>query len=216
MIYVSLSDDYHSIISDSVEPLRYFFLGFELMISHPLYSYLKQFSEKLRDEHKRIKKDSFGINDNFVKCLSEFARRSDFSDFLIESHLNQIIAYTFQNFNLQEYGYSPKVSDKETLVYNIINHVENNLLSIKSVDDIIKAFSYSASHISHVFSQYMGKSLNQYLKSAKLEKALYLIKSNNNSITEISELLGYASVHAFSRAFKKRYYVSPSTYLDRN
>ena len=36
------------------------------------------------------------------------------------------------------------------------------------------------------------------------------------SVTEVSKLLGYQSIHAFSRAFKQQYGISPRVYVKKD
>ena len=212
-IHVSLANDRHSIQSDSVEPLRYYFLAFELYLSHPFYNRLKQFEHDFASAKKRTCVDKFNLSEIFVRCLAEFANPNEFSELLVEGFLNQIIVYTFQDYNFEEYTYHPVINDKENLVYNLINYIEENLLSIKSMDDIFHNFNYSRSHLSHIFSAFMGVSLYSYLTECKLKKAAELLKSGQYTITQISELLGYSTIHSFSRSFKLKYGVSPNSFF---
>ena len=46
----------------------------------------------------------------------------------------------------------------------------------------------------------------------KLEYAAQLLEENNVSPTEIAALIGYESIHSFSKAFKKRFGMSPVHY----
>lgn len=212
-IHVSLANDRHSIESDAVEPLRYYFLAFELYLPHPFYKRLKQFEHDFASVKKRTCVDKFNLSEIFVRCLAEFANPNEFSELLVEGFLNQIIAYIFQDYNFEEYAYRPVINDKETLVYNLINYIEENLLSIRSMDDIFKNFNYSRSHLSHIFSAFMGISLYSYLTDRKLRKAAELLKNGHHTVTQISDILGYSSIHAFSRSFKLKYGVPPNSYI---
>lgn len=213
-IHISLANDRHSIQSDSIEPLRYYFLAFELYLAHPFYNRLKQFEHDFSPVEKRRCVDKFNLAELFVRCLAEFANPNEFSEVLVEGFLNQIIAYTFENYNFEAYAYRPIVTDKETLVYNLINYVEDNLLSIRTMDDIFRNYNYSRSHLSHLFSAFMGIPLHTYLNDRKLDRAVELLKAGQHTVTQISEMLGYSSIHAFSRAFKQKYGTPPNTYLN--
>jgi AraC-like DNA-binding protein len=212
-INIALKNDRHSIVSDPAMPLRYYFLAFDLLISHPLYNHLKLFQKKIINEQERNQKDRFHIEDVFVRCFAEFSNKNEFSDVLIESSINQIICYVFQNFYLQDYSYRPKYEKNEVFVYSIINYVEENILDIFSVEDVFRHFNYSASHISHIFSKYMNKTLFSFISDCKLERALKMISSGEHSITQVSEILGYSSIHSFSRAFKTKYKTSPHVFI---
>lgn len=45
-----------------------------------------------------------------------------------------------------------------------------------------------------------------------MKEAKKLLRESNYNVTQISELLGYASIHHFSRMFKRAYGVSPTAY----
>ena len=51
-----------------------------------------------------------------------------------------------------------------------------------------------------------------FIKTARLEYALQLLKAQKYNITEISEMCGFASAAYFSTVFKKQYGVAPSDY----
>ena len=46
----------------------------------------------------------------------------------------------------------------------------------------------------------------------KIKEAKKLIREKNHSVTEIADMLGYSSIHIFSRAFKKAVGMSPTDY----
>ena len=46
----------------------------------------------------------------------------------------------------------------------------------------------------------------------KLKSAVTLIRERNLNFTEIAEVLGFSSVHYFSRLFKKKTGMTPSEY----
>lgn len=54
---------------------------------------------------------------------------------------------------------------------------------------------------------------NEYIRKRKLNVSIDLLKSGENTITEIAYMTGFNSLHHFSHAFKKEFGVSPSEYL---
>jgi AraC-like DNA-binding protein len=212
-IVVSLKGDRHSIVSDSNDPLRYFFLAFEMSVSHPLFGKFKTLQYKIRDPAARLRRDNFSIEDIFIRCLGEFANPNEFSDVIIESCLNQILCYVFQTYNLINYSYHPVYENQESLVYKMVNYVDENILKIQAVDDVFRHFGYSASYMSHIFTKYMHKTLKRYIVDCKLKRSLALMSNSDYTLTKIADALGYASIHSFSKAFKGKYKTAPSSWL---
>ena len=52
----------------------------------------------------------------------------------------------------------------------------------------------------------------EYYSILKTKEAKKLIREKTYSISQISEMLGYSSIHIFSRAFKKSVGISPTDY----
>ena len=53
------------------------------------------------------------------------------------------------------------------------------------------------------FKKSTGKTPMAYVKTLKIEIAKELIENSDMNITQISEFLGFSSIHHFSNAFKK-------------
>ena len=52
----------------------------------------------------------------------------------------------------------------------------------------------------------------QYISNVKLNQAKIMIHEHNQTISEISDILGFTSIHYFSRKFKLQYGISPTDY----
>ena len=57
-INIVFPKDKHEIISDSVDPLRYYFLGFSMLEDHPLYRAFEQFWQKQSQNERGWRKQS--------------------------------------------------------------------------------------------------------------------------------------------------------------
>jgi AraC-like DNA-binding protein len=55
-----------------------------------------------------------------------------------------------------------------------------------------------------------------YLNWIRIEKAKDLLENTDTSISEISELIGFQSIHYFSRYFKKKENCTPTEYRIRH
>ncbi|HHW00172.1 MAG TPA: helix-turn-helix domain-containing protein [Clostridiaceae bacterium] len=52
----------------------------------------------------------------------------------------------------------------------------------------------------------------EFYRNLIIEKAKKMIREGYHNFTEISDILGYTSIHYFSRAFKKATGMTPSEY----
>ena len=212
-INIVFPKDTHQIISDPVDPLRYYFFAFSLLDGHPLSPALYSFQKKHANEN-RFFKDTLNIRGEISNIMAELYSPNDFSRLLIESYVMQILVHTLQSFDTTHSTYRPDINDKKSLAFSMANFIDKNIDSIDSVHDVYKNFGYSSSYLSHIFADAVGKSPAEYLHSAKMELAMRILKQTQ-SVTKTSEMLGYSSIHPFCRAFKKEFGLSPSDVFDR-
>jgi AraC-like DNA-binding protein len=79
-----------------------------------------------------------------------------------------------------------------------------------TLDELSQLANLSKSHLCRAFKKAFGLTPIQYHVAVRLAKAKQLIRFTDLSLTSIAEELGFHSIHAFSRAFRKREGVSPS------
>ena len=101
-------------------------------------------------------------------------------------------------------------SDK--IVINIIKLLNDRLYTSIDLDTIAKELFFSKTYIKTVFKKHMGTSIIQYYILLKIEESKKLISQNKYTYTEIAYMLGFNSVHYFSRLFKSHTQMTPSEY----
>lgn len=60
------------------------------------------------------------------------------------------------------------------------------------------------------FKEIFGKPVYQYLLQKRMEKAMHLLSTTYQQVTEIALMVGYEDASAFTRAFKKAFHVRPA------
>lgn len=93
------------------------------------------------------------------------------------------------------------------------SYLEERAMERLTLTKICSDFSLSKTYLNTVFRQYSGRSIMEFFNQQKIAKAKLLIREESCNVTEISERLGYGSIHYFSRQFKKETGMSPSEYL---
>ena len=83
------------------------------------------------------------------------------------------------------------------------------------IDQICNHFSVSRSSLQNLFRNNLNTSPKHYINEAKLSLSRVLIKKGEYTISEISNRLGFTSIHYFSRRFTTRYGVTPSEYAKK-
>jgi len=94
----------------------------------------------------------------------------------------------------------------------ICEYMKNNIYSALSLKDICEHFLLGKTQLCKIFRESMGQSPMEYYMELKIKESKKLIREKNHSFSQISDLLGYSSIHNFSRAFKKSVGLSPTAY----
>lgn len=134
------------------------------------------------------------------------------------SHLElEILKKEFESFILKlEKEYLTENTKRNSKYYvectQIINYLHEHLCDTLTVEQIAKDNSIGTSKLKQMFRELHGCGVLQYHIHMKLEEAKRLIRVGEMNITQISEYLGFATVHYFSRLFKNKIGVSPNNY----
>ncbi|MDO4427533.1 MAG: AraC family transcriptional regulator [Moraxella sp.] len=70
----------------------------------------------------------------------------------------------------------------------------------------------SRSQLIRLFNQHLGISPHAFLHKIRLQKAAMLLKQSNHSVLYVALSVGFGSETHFSKAFKKYYGITPSSY----
>ncbi|MBQ7778866.1 MAG: helix-turn-helix transcriptional regulator [Clostridia bacterium] len=105
--------------------------------------------------------------------------------------------------------YDERVPDR---IKEVARYMEQNISENLTVLQIAKRFSLSESALKKMFSNDAGCGVTDFFNNMKIEKAKEYIRENEKNFTQISEELGFSSIHYFSRLFKKKTGMTPTEY----
>ena len=94
----------------------------------------------------------------------------------------------------------------------MIDYLRASVYENVTLQEMCQKFYMGKTQLCKIFSNYAGKGPIEYFLDLKIEEAKRLLLEEKFSVSKISDLLGYSSIHAFSRAFKTAVGVSPSEY----
>ncbi|SFD96952.1 AraC-type DNA-binding protein [Paenibacillus catalpae] len=94
----------------------------------------------------------------------------------------------------------------------IIAFMRGHLSEQLTLDRLCKELHLGKSRLKEVFHAQAGVGPMDYFKQLKIEEAKTMIREQQYNFTEISAMLGYSSIHYFSRDFKKATGMPPSDY----
>lgn len=125
-------------------------------------------------------------------------------------------------------GWSDEVIDKLQLHYDesdtyqkkhVIKQVQDLVSKELGIDTSVKTIAdrvyLHPVYLSKLYKSETGESLGDFIIRMRMEKAVYMLRSTNKKIYEITTELGYQNPQYFSKIFKKHYGCTPNEYRDQ-
>ncbi|GKX31460.1 AraC family transcriptional regulator [Vallitalea longa] len=137
-----------------------------------------------------------------------YCLRSTYCQGVISGLLKAALTLVIENnlYNLT-YNIGSKIS-----VETIINYLKTHSDEKMTNSFLGQRFNYHPNHLNKLVLNCTGQTIQQYLITLRMNKAVDLLQHSNNTIGEIAEEVGGYSIHYFSRLFKKKIGVSPKVF----
>ena len=88
----------------------------------------------------------------------------------------------------------------------ITEHYAENI----SLADLSATINYNASYISTLFVTYTGVNFKTYLDNFRINLAVELLRSSNQTVADIAAHCGYENIRTFNNTFKRITGTTPS------
>ncbi len=98
------------------------------------------------------------------------------------------------------------------MIRDILSYIDFNYQERITLTSLSDQFSVSKSHLSTVFHKEVGQTLTDYINSVRIERAILLLNTTNDSMPMIAEKCGFSDANYFTRTFKKNKGMSPLQY----
>lgn len=159
-----------------------------------------------------LKRDSYFI---VTRLIEELSNDNLYSDDLSLCYLKQLIIQMLRLDN-SHFHSKPTTHMQQTyeneLLNDILLYIDDNIYEKISVSTLCDHFCISTSMLHSLFRKNMNNTAKNYINELKLSKSKELIRNSTHTLSEISEMLGFSSIHYFSKKFKSYFNISPTEY----
>ena len=213
-IYLSFPGDFHGIVSDTEHPLEYDFFAFNTE-SPTLAEAFEELVRAAAPADRRVFQDE-RIRALVADAIAEVDCQEPYAERVLSASLEQILVYVLRNFRtLSRAKGSVGVGKQEELCYQMMHYIDTHIYTMRGLSDLADAMRYNYSYLSDVFCKVTSDTLMHYYRTRRLEAARLLLSEGKLSVGDIAELLHYASIYTFSRAFKEAFGEAPAHYRRR-
>ncbi len=157
-----------------------------------------------------------------IKAGAEAYIRKPFSPNVLITRISKILE---QRAKLK-ISYAQEVKDDKAAMPNIITDERDHKLREQmdawlqvhlsdtqlSVDSFAESFGYGRSKFFKRVKELTGMTPNEYIRNARMAKAVELLADEHMTIAEVAFMVGFEDQYYFSKAFKQYYGMPPSQY----
>ena len=101
------------------------------------------------------------------------------------------------------------------LLCRVRDRIDREYAKPLDVEALARGVHVSAGHLSRAFKAAYGESPYSYLMTRRIERAMFLLRSTDRSVTDICMDVGFSSLGTFSRVFRDIVGEPPSVHRRR-
>lgn len=156
------------------------------------------------------------ISSLFLQMMEEWDEQQFGYELSLRASVTEIILHIMRKWQEEK----PEIREmsvtniQSVLIQNAISHIQSHYADL-SEEMCAECLGVSAPYLSRVFKKGMKISFSSYLNDVKLKEAEKMLLSGDQSMTEISETVGFSTVAYFIASFRKKYGITPNQYRKR-
>ena len=218
MLIIHKTGEIHSLTCPEDNAPNVIIIGFECKADQ-----LDEFAKSpviLEDEQQKILTEIIKEGRTVFKApydvpnLKDMKKRKDYpfgADQMIKLKLEMLLIELVRSKMTLNVGLEGESFDPKT--HEIYNYVRKNFRENITLSELCFIFGTNKTTLCNSFKKAYGDTVIGYINYLKIKEAKKMLREGKYNLTEISQILGFSSVHYFSRLFKKQQGVSPSEYI---
>lgn len=165
------------------------------------------------NRHTRMIDGTDEIRDLLVNSYRQFSENTYTSELYVKANIIGVCARILDFWK----NNGEIISIKSTVTEDNIARIKNLTERIREnttvkTHEAARMCGMSDGHFSRIFKSVTGTTFTQYVKSVKIDRAERLLKCSDVSVTEIAQLLDYATASHFIEDFRREKGMSPRRY----
>ena len=194
----------------------------------PIVEFHKLFSSSSSDipffENKSLNQKHYSENliSNSILIVLNHIIKDDMDNstrsLLYKAKIYELFSLIFKKTKEIDLDQCPFLNNDENLkkIAKAKDVILKDIKNPPSLIELSKTIDLSLKNLKKGFKEIYGKPVYKYLFDFKMERAKQLLSNGNLNVNEVSYDLGYSSSSHFIAAFKKKYGITPRTYINNN
>ena len=153
------------------------------------------------------------LNDPYTNQLIRRKEPVFASEQLLKLYLCELLINFIRSNSINNRKTMLNINLDNSIMNLLLNYMNENISKRIKLQELIRYSGTNRTTIENIFRENFGVGAIDYFIMLKIEYAKKYLRENNYNITQISEILGYSSIHYFSRQFKKITGMTPTEYV---
>ena len=191
----------------SHEDLQKLIFNMQKRIKCNTYDFYLKLEELLKEAFYKSSLYKETIDTGFTKLLLELARSAKNENHSYSAVVNGI----FKNNSMETIKDG---AGSSAVLKNVLEYINNNYSEDITLKQLAEVGAVSPGHLNKIFKEAFNMSPMKFINNFRLDKAKELMMYSDFNISQISDLVGFSSIHYFSRYFKKKENMTPNEYRE--
>jgi AraC-like DNA-binding protein/DNA-binding cell septation regulator SpoVG len=179
-----------------------------LFILEPRYRNRMHFKNMLHLNQVDLAKSEYILN----SMLNEYTNKEPGYEIFLKNKLEEIIIFLSRKYSQISI---PKAKSM-VRIGKAIDFIEQNFNKNIYIQQLAEMGFMSLRNFQRIFKEATGLSPNDYLLELRIQSASKLLTETDSAIYDVSDQVGITDWFYFSKAFKKKFGVSPMNYRKQN
>ncbi len=142
----------------------------------------------------------------------ELQRKTTLAQCLAKNRLLEILTLLFRSMGLKENTEAVQQSGAPAVLSLAVHYIEDNIECAPAVNEVAHYCHLSERQLARIFLRYESKTVFEFIRLRRIERAKELLKNTALSLSEISERMSFPSEYYFNQFFKCGYGMPPGAY----
>ncbi|MBQ7088176.1 MAG: helix-turn-helix transcriptional regulator [Clostridia bacterium] len=131
---------------------------------------------------------------------------------LCRAKVTELLVYLCRRYAVESVSHKDTAQRRRDLerLQPALDYIEKNYAERISVAQLAQLLCLSSDRLGHLFRDGVGQAPLQYINEIRLRKAMNLLKTEEYTVTEVAQAVGFFDYNHFGRLFRRRYGCTPN------
>ena len=131
---------------------------------------------------------------------------------LCRAKVTELLVYLCRHYTVESVSHKDMLQRRRDLerLQPALDYIEKNYAERISVTHLAQLLCLSSDRLGHLFRDGVGQAPLQYINEIRLRKAMNLLKTEEYTVTEVAQAVGFFDYNHFGRLFRRRYGCTPN------